>query len=77
VTFHSADGQYSASLHLKEASESGILIYKLDGRPLPREEGGPFRLVTPSLGDWGASVKGLARIEFTVGPGKDTRPAVL
>ena len=77
VTFHSADGQYSASLHLKEASESGILIYKLDGRPLSREEGGPFRLVTPSLGDWGASVKGLARIEFTVGPGKDTRPAVL
>jgi len=77
VTFHSADGQYSASLHLKEASESGILIYKLDGRPLPREEGGPFRLITPSLGDWGASVKGLTRIEFTVGPGKDTRPAVL
>src|SRR2546422_865403 len=77
VTFHSADGQYAASLHLKEAAESGILIYKLDGRPLRMEEGGPFRLITPSLGDWGASVKGLTRIEFTVGPGKDTRPAVL
>src|SRR3989449_8849529 len=36
-TFHSADGQYSASLHLTDAAESGILIYKLDGRPLPRE----------------------------------------
>ena len=74
VTFHSADGQYTASLHLKEAAESGILIYKLDGRPLRREEGGPFRLITPSLGDWCASVKGVTRIEFTVGPGRDTRP---
>src|SRR6058998_394958 len=74
VTFHSADGPYAASLHLKEAAESGILIYKLDGRPLRREEGGPFRLITPSLGDWCASVKGVTRIEFTVGPGKDTRP---
>jgi len=76
VTFHSADGQYAASLHLKEAAESGILLYKLDGRSLRGEEGGPFRLITPSLGDWGTSVKGLTRIEFTVGPGKDTRPAV-
>jgi len=74
VTFHSADGPYAASLHLKEAAESGILIYKLDGRPLRREEGGPFRLITPSLGDWCTSVKGVTRIEFTVGPGKDTRP---
>ena len=74
VTFHSADGQYAASLHLKEAAESGILVYKLDGRPLLREEGGPFRLITPSLGDWCASVKSVTRIEFTVGPGKDTRP---
>lgn len=74
VTFHSADGQYAASLHFQEAAESGVLIYKLDGRPLRREEGGPFRLITPSLGDWCASVKGVTRIEFTVGPGKDTRP---
>ena len=73
VTFHSADGQYAASLHLKEAAESGILIYKLDGRPLRRGDGGPFRLITPSLGDWGASVQGVTRIEYTVGPGKDTR----
>jgi 2-dehydropantoate 2-reductase len=73
VTFHSADGQYAASLHLREAAESGILIYKLDGRPLRREDGGPFRLITPSLGTWCASVQGVTRIEYTVGPGKDTR----
>lgn len=75
VTFHSSDGQYAASLHFNEAAESGILIYKRDGRPLSKEEGGPFRLITPGLGDWCANVKGVARIEFTVGPGKDTRPA--
>ncbi|MDO8546434.1 MAG: molybdopterin-dependent oxidoreductase, partial [Nitrospirales bacterium] len=57
-----------------EAAESGILFYKRDGRPLSTEEGGPFRLIAPGLGDWCANVKGVARIEFTVGPGKDTRP---
>jgi 2-dehydropantoate 2-reductase len=76
VTFHSADGQYAASLHLKEAAESGILVYKLDGRPLRQQDGGPFRLITPSLGDWCASVKGVTRIEYTVGPGKDTRSTI-
>jgi 2-dehydropantoate 2-reductase len=74
VTFHSADVQHTASLHLKEAAESGILVYKLDGLPLRREEGGPFRLITPSLGEWCTSVNGVTRIEFTVGPGKDTFP---
>jgi 2-dehydropantoate 2-reductase len=75
VTFHSADGQYAASLHMKEAAETGILIYRRDGRPLSKEEGGPFRLISPGLGDWCANVKGVTRMEFTVGPGKDTRPA--
>ncbi len=76
VTFHSADGQFAASLPIREAAETGILIYKRDGQPLPREAGGPFRLITPGLGDLCAHVKGVARIEFTVGPGKDTRPSV-
>jgi len=76
VTFHSADGQFAACLRIKEATETGILIYKRDEQPLPREAGGPFRLVTPGLGDLCANVKGVTRIEFTVGPGKDTRPSV-
>jgi 2-dehydropantoate 2-reductase len=76
VTFHSADGQFAASLRIKDAAETGVLIYKRDDEPLPREAGGPFRLVTPGLGDLCANVKGVTRIEFTVGPGKDTRPSV-
>jgi 2-dehydropantoate 2-reductase len=76
VTFHSADGRFAASLPLKEAAETGILIYRRDGQPFPPEAGGPFRLITPGLGDLCANVKNVARIEFTCGPGKDTRPSV-
>jgi 2-dehydropantoate 2-reductase len=75
VTFHSADGQFAASLRVKDAVETGILVYARDGQPLPREAGGPFRLITPGLDDLCANVKGVARVEFTVGPGKDTRPS--
>jgi len=51
-----------------------VLVYELAGEPLPESKGGPFRLVTPGLGDLCANVKGVARIEVTVGTGTDTRP---
>lgn len=73
VAFHAADGKYSACLTLQQAREHGVLIYELDGAPLPDAKGGPFRLVTPGLGDLCANVKGVARIEITKGPGRDTR----
>jgi 2-dehydropantoate 2-reductase len=76
VTFHSADGKFAASLALKRAVETGILVYRRDDQPLPIEAGGPFRLITPGLGDLCANVKNVVRIEFTRGPGKDTRPSV-
>ena len=75
VTFHSTDGKYAASLTLQQARDYGVLIYEMDGQPLPSEKGGPFRLVTPGLGDLCANVKGVGRIEVRVGTGKDTRPA--
>ncbi|HKW85694.1 MAG TPA: 2-dehydropantoate 2-reductase, partial [Nitrospiraceae bacterium] len=75
VTFHSQDGQFAASLTMKQATENGILIYQLDGETLPEQKGGPFRLATPGLGDLCAHVKGVTRIELTKGPGKDTRPS--
>lgn len=76
VTFHSMDGKYSACLTLQQAKEHGILLYELDGAALPDAKGGPFRLVTPGLGDLCANVKGVARIEVTKGRGTDTRPSV-
>ena len=74
VTIHSADGKYSACLTLEQAKSFGVLVYELDEAPLPESKGGPFRLVTPGLGDLCANVKGVARIEVTVGTGRDTRP---
>lgn len=74
VTFHSLDGKYAVTLTLRQAGEFGLLLYEIDGEPLPEEKGGPFRLITPGLGDLCANVKGVGRIEVRVGPGKDTRP---
>ena len=73
IAFHAADGKYSACLTLQQARDHGVLVYELDGAPLPDTKGGPFRLVTPGLGDLCANVKGVARIEITKGPGRDTR----
>ena len=61
---------------IREESLRRHLIYLRDGQPFPLEAGGPFRLITPGLGDLCANVKNVARIEFTCGPGKDTRPSV-
>ena len=76
VTFHCGDGKYSACLTLRQADEFGILVYELDGEALPAEKGGPFRLITPGLGDLCANVKGVARLEITQGVGADTRPSL-
>ena len=73
VVFHATDGKYSACLMLQQAREYGILVYELDGGALPEAKGGPFRLVTPGLGDLCANVKGVGRIEITIGLGRDTR----
>jgi 2-dehydropantoate 2-reductase len=76
VTVHSGDGKYSVCLTLDQAMAFGVLVYELNGEPLPESKGGPFRLVTPGLGDLCANVKGVARIEVTIGTGTDTRPSV-
>ena len=76
ITFHSSDGQFSASLSLEQAQHYGIVIYELDGLPIAFEQGGPFRLTTPGLGDLCANVKHLDRMEITHGPGRDTRPSM-
>ncbi len=74
VTFRSVDEKYSACVTLEQAREFGILVYEQDGAPFPSERGGPFRLVTPGLGDLCANVKQIGRIEFSSGVGQDTRP---
>lgn len=74
VTFSSQDGKYSACVTLEQAREFGILLYEQDGGSFPIERGGPFRLVTPGLGDLCANVKQVGRIVFSKGLAQDTRP---
>jgi len=74
VTFYSQDGKYSACVTLEQARQFGILLYEQDGEDFPVERGGPFRLVTPGLGDLCANVKQVGRIVFSKGLAQDTRP---
>ena len=74
VTFISCDKQYSACLTLQQAREFGIIVYGTPDGVFPSERGGPFRLVTPGLGDLCANVKQVGRIVFSKGLGSDTRP---
>jgi 2-dehydropantoate 2-reductase len=75
IVFHSQDGRFSACLTIEQAREFGVLVYEEDGEALPEQRGGPFRLITPGLGDLCAHVKHVNRVELTIGPGKDTRPS--
>ncbi len=74
VMFISQDGKFSACLTLQQAQTFGILVFGTPDGPLSGERGGPFRLVTPGLGDLCANVKQVGRIVFSKGPGSDTRP---
>jgi DMSO/TMAO reductase YedYZ molybdopterin-dependent catalytic subunit len=49
---HCADG-YSTNLPLSACLEDDVLLaYELAGEPLPRQHGGPMRLVVPKLYAW-------------------------
>jgi 2-dehydropantoate 2-reductase len=74
VTFESQDGKFSACLTTKQAAKFGILVYEQESAPFPSERGGPFRLVTPGLGDLCANVKQVGRIIFSIGLAPDSRP---
>jgi 2-dehydropantoate 2-reductase len=53
---------------------SALVVYELDGAPLPAGKGGPFRLLVPGHADECVHVKGLARLALAAAPGRDTRP---
>jgi len=64
VTFECDDG-YATSLPLSDLLEDKILLaYKLGGKPLPPERGGPLRLVVPQKYAY-KSPMWLRRIKFT------------
>jgi len=63
VMMHGADG-YCANLPLEEALKPDVLVvHAVDGQPLPREHGGPVRVVVPQLWAW-KGAKWVNRLEF-------------
>lgn len=63
IVLHSYD-DYTTNLPLADFDDEDVLIaHSWGGKPLPREHGGPVRLVVPKLYFW-KSAKWLKRIEF-------------
>lgn len=55
---------YTTNLPLLDAlQEDVLLIHSWNGQPLPREHGGPVRMITPRLYAW-KGTKWITRIEF-------------
>ena len=55
---------YTTNISLQEALKPDVLlVHTVEGNPLPREHGGPVRMITPQLYAWKGS-KWINRIEF-------------
>jgi len=55
---------YTTNISLEEALKPDVLlVHTVDDQPLPREHGGPVRMITPQLYAWKGS-KWINRIEF-------------
>lgn len=64
VKLHSGDGVYTDSLTLQQADMDDIIVAVMhDGQPIPKELGGPVRLIVPQMYAY-KSVKWLNRIEL-------------
>lgn len=81
LTLHATADDFAASIPLEAIRGEGIVVYQLQGQPLPVSNGGPIRFLiknpaachTDELDDC-ANVKFVDRIELTSGKGRDTRP---
>jgi DMSO/TMAO reductase YedYZ molybdopterin-dependent catalytic subunit len=56
--------EYTTNISLEEALKPDVLlVHTYEGEPLPREHGGPVRMITPQLYAWKGS-KWISRLEF-------------
>jgi DMSO/TMAO reductase YedYZ molybdopterin-dependent catalytic subunit len=81
LTLHAAADDFHASIPLESVLKRGIVIYEIDGQPLPASAGGPFRFYIPDFAachsaevDECANVKFVDRIELSATKGSDNRP---
>ena len=66
VLFTSYDG-YSTNVRLEDCLDDDVLIAtQFDGQPIPREHGGPARVIIPKLYAW-KGAKFVKSIEFAAG----------
>ena len=70
----SRDSSYSASIPVDELLGDGWLAYALDGKPLPAEKGGPFRLTVRQGTTLCWNVKDVGELRFTAGKEPDSIP---
>ncbi len=65
VLFGSYDG-YTTNVRIEDVMDDDVLIAtKYDGKPLPRDHGGPARVIIPKLYAW-KGAKFIRSIEFSV-----------
>ncbi len=81
LTVESDDASFAASVPLEAVGEA-VVVYALDGKPLARDKGGPFRLLIPDAARCGgaevdkcANVKAVGVLRLDIGHGHDTRPS--
>ena len=81
LTLHAAKDDFHASIPLEAVRERALVIYCLDGGPLPASSGGPVRFFIPDFAachtsevDECANVKFVDRIELSADRGHDNRP---
>lgn len=62
IMAHASD-EYTTNVVLEEALKPDVLmVYQVNGGPLPREHGGPVRMITPQLYAW-KGAKWISRLE--------------
>ncbi|QDU93277.1 molybdopterin-dependent oxidoreductase [Lignipirellula cremea] len=78
---HSSTDDFHASIPLGPVLDRGLLIYELNGQPLPVAQGGPLRFFIPDHAacrvdeiDECANLKFVDHLELTVEKGYDNRP---
>jgi DMSO/TMAO reductase YedYZ molybdopterin-dependent catalytic subunit len=78
---HSSTDDFHASIPLAAVVDRGLVIYRLNGQPLPQSAGGPVRFFIPDFAachtdeiDECANVKFVDRMELTATKGFDNRP---
>ena len=78
---HSSTDDFHASIPLAAVVDRALVLYRVNGQPLPVKAGGPVRFFIPDFAachtdeiDECANVKFVDRIELTAAKGFDNRP---